>query len=107
VNCFIYRLECPDRKTKASAILREWHRVAAEDWQREYGWTPEHWETMTGEGRQGLCFRRAGYRPIGMTTGRSARRPAGNTHGPRVWVDAEPKLVLYRGPLARRPEETA
>ena len=49
----------------------------------------------------GACFRRAGYRSLGMTTGRTARRPAGSTHGARVWSDGTPKLVLYRGPLAR------
>jgi hypothetical protein len=36
-----------------------------------------------------------------MTTGRTARRPAGSTHGARVWSDGTPKLVLYRGPLVR------
>ena len=110
VNCFVFRLECPDRVAKASTILREWHAVAEQDWEREYGWKPEHWESMVGQGdaaNPGACFRRAGYRMIGLTTGRSARRPAGHTRGPRVWSDSEPKMVFYRGPLCRRPREAA
>lgn len=103
VNNFIYRLE-GQRSASAGDILREWHSIAAEAWRERYGWTPVHWETMIGQGddsNPGACFKRAGYRSLGMTTGRSARRPAGSTHGARVWGDAPPKLVLYRGPLAR------
>lgn len=80
------------------------------EWDRRYGQPIVHWETMIGQGavgNLGACFRRAGYRPLGWTTGRSARRPPGNTHGPRVWCDSEPKLVLYRGPLARKPGTTS
>lgn len=104
VCCFIYRRTAG--VTKGSSILRAWHDVAALDWQHRYGWIPEHWETLVlpsavNSRVPGACFRRAGYRPLGMTTGRSARRPAGRSHGARIWEDAEPKLVLYRGPLAR------
>jgi hypothetical protein len=111
VSCFIARFE--GHTTRAGDILRAWHPVAAQHWEGRYGWAPVHWETMVGNateggrthhgGALGACFRRSGYRSLGWTTGRSARRPAGNTHGPRVWTDAEPKLVLYRGPLARLP----
>jgi hypothetical protein len=102
VLCTLYRLDAAG-ETVASSILRAWHPIAALDWQARYGWTPVHWETMAGQGEEvlGYCFRRAGYRSLGLTTGRTARRPAGHTHGPRVWSDAPPKLVLYRGPLAR------
>lgn len=106
VCCFIFRLEGP-RRISAHRVLRAWHPLAAEAWRLRYGWTPVHWETMVGQGdarNPGACFRRAGYRKLGLTTGRTARRPAGNTHGPRVWSDSTPKLVLYRGPLARLPE---
>lgn len=89
-----------------SAILRAWHPVAGLLWQAEYGEALEHWESLVlpsavASEVPGACFRKAGYRSLGMTTGRSARRPAGSTHTARVWSDAEPKLVLYRGPLAR------
>lgn len=105
VCCFVYRLE-RDGPTKASVLLRDWHMVASHDWGMRYGWTPEHWETFVDPSKvkskvPGACFRRAGYRSLGLTTGRSARRPEGHAHGPRVWEDAEPKLMLYRGPLAR------
>jgi len=89
-----------------SAILRAWHPVASREWLQAYGENLEHWESLVLPGAvasevPGACFRKAGYRSLGMTTGRSARRPAGSTHAARVWCDAEPKLVLYRGPLAR------
>jgi hypothetical protein len=105
VCCFIYRLEGA-RLAAASTILRAWLEQAARDWAYYYGAAPTHWETLVGQGvagHHGACFRRVGFRPLGLTTGRSARRPAGATHGPRVWFDATPKLVLYRGPLARLP----
>jgi len=108
VCCFIYRLELGGA-TPASVILKQWHDLAAEQWKRRYGEDVEHWETMCdpshGEDVTGYCFRRAGYRSLGMTTGRSARRPAGSTRGSRVWSDSDPKLVLYRGPLARLPRQ--
>lgn len=106
VSCTIFRVTAPG-PTRAGALLQLWHPLAAREWAHRYGWEPEHWETMCMDrghgGAIGACFRRAGYRRLGWTTGRSARRPAGNTHGPRIWEDADPKLVLYRGPLHRRP----
>lgn len=111
VSCFIFRLA--GHTTRASDVLRAWHEQAAVDWEARYGWAPVHWETLVGNategGRQhhggalGACFRRCGYRSLGWTTGRSARRPPGATHGARVWSDAAPKLALYRGPLPRQP----
>jgi len=101
----IYRIDAPG-VLRASTLLKAWHDVAADDWAARYGWRPEHWETLVdpaevqGEG-PGYTFRRAGYRSLGLTTGRSARRPAGSTHSARVWSDSTPKLVLYRGSLAR------
>ena len=103
---FIYRIS--DVDTLASEILKQWHEIAAAHWADRYGWVPVHWESLCQRGATrsevvGACFRRAGYRSLGDTTGRSARRPAGNTHGARVWVDAPPKTVFYRGPLDRLP----
>lgn len=103
VSNFIFRLE-GERVTPASAILKAWMPVASKAWADRYGWTPIHWETMVGQGDErnlGACFRRAGWRSLGWTTGRSARRQSGNSHSKRTWHDAPPKLVLYRGPLAR------
>lgn len=103
---FIYRLEGP-RTALASGILKEWLPVAGEGWRDRYGWLPIHWETMIGQGdvrNLGACFKKAGFRSLGMTTGRSARRPAGHTQGPRIWMDSTPKLVLYKGPLHRLPD---
>lgn len=107
VCCFIFRLE-REGDARGSDILRAWHPVAASAWENRYGWSPQHWETLVDPTRvrsvvPGACFRRAGYRSLGMTTGRSARRPAGRSHGARVWEDSTPKLVLYRGPLHRLP----
>lgn len=104
---FVYRLEAPG-ELKASAILKLWHVVAAAEWAAKYGWAPEHWETMVDPKEvtsevPGACFRRAGYRSLGMTTGRSVVRTGRAYTEARTWVDASPKLVLYRGPLARVP----
>jgi hypothetical protein len=101
---FIFRRE--SGSVRGSDILRAWHPVAELDWLQRYGWQPVHWETLVlptaiDSSVPGACFRRAGYRSLGLTTGRSARRPKGHTRGPRVWNDAERKLVLYRGPLHR------
>lgn len=110
---FIYRLD-EKGPTRASAILKAWHGPASIDWAYWCGWRPVHWETLVdpaevgpGDDKDehvpGYCFRRAGYRSLGDTTGRTARRPAGSTHGARVWSDGSVKLVLYRGPLKRTP----
>ena len=93
-------------RAPGSVILRAWHSIAALQWWSAFGETLEHWETLVLPSAvisavPGACFRKAGYRLLGTTTGRQARRPAGSTRGPRVWSDAQPKLVFYRGPLAR------
>lgn len=106
VACFIYRLDAPGA-VKASLILREWHQIALAAWRVRYGWEPVHWETLVEPGAvassvPGACFRRAGYRSLGLTTGLSARRPPGRTHAPRLIIRGVPlKLVFYRGPLVR------
>lgn len=71
VSCFVYRLTAPG-EALASEILRMWEREAHRDWHCVYGWPPEHWESMCQPGATaspvvGACFRRAGWRPIGMT----------------------------------------
>jgi len=106
VSNFIFRLEGP-RETPASGILRAWMPIAADAWAERYGWRPVHWESMVGQGDEkvlGACYRGARWRALGWTTGRSARRPAGHTRGPRVWGASAPKLVFYYGPLARLAE---
>ncbi len=108
VSNFIYRLEGA-RLTTARDILRQWMPVAADCWERRYGWRPVHWESMVGQGDTkvlGACFRGARWRRLGWTTGRTARRQTGNAHGKRAWSDAPPKLVFYFGPLAREPEKS-
>jgi hypothetical protein len=105
VNNFIFRLERKGQ-AKASAVLKQWHPIASQQWEARYGWPIVHWETMIDSSKTqskvcGACYRRAGYRRIGKTTGRTCRRPAGNTHGARVWSDGTVKDVFYRGPLSR------
>jgi hypothetical protein len=109
VCCFIFRRVDPisPGRPHGSSILKLWHHQAEADWEARYGWCPEHWETLVSpmavqSSNPGACFLKAGYRALGMTTGRGARRPPGSTHdAPRVWSDGVPKLVLYRGPLPR------
>jgi len=108
VNNFIFRRT--GGTVPGSEILKRWHPVAAAAWQFRYGWEPLHWETMVLPSAvesevPGACYRRAGYRSLGLTTGRGARRPPGHRSGPRVWGNTEPKLVLYRGPLGRLPRQ--
>jgi hypothetical protein len=116
VGNFIFRLEREAAEPTASDVLRDLLPEFLDDWQRRYGWMPLHIETLVDPGEVGLgrvdhvagyAYRRAGFRSLGMTTGRSARRPPGATHAARVWMDSTPKLVLYRGPLARLPAPIA
>ena len=103
VSCFIFRLEGP-RATVAHEILKAWLPVASDCWLLRYGWRPIHWESMVGQGDEknlGACFSGARWRRLGWTTGRTARRQTGNAHGKRIWSDSPPKMVFYKGPLAR------
>lgn len=107
VSCFIFRVETEDL-ARGSAVLKAWHVVASREWNTRYGFVPLHWETLVDPAKvkskvAGACFRRAGYRSLGMTTGRGARRPAGSTHSARVWGETAPRMVFYRGPLHRLP----
>ena len=107
VCCFIYRrVAAGITKVRGGDLLSMWHGVASEAWSERYGWEPVHWESLVQASAvesdvPGACFRSAGYRSLGLTTGRGARRPAGSTHSARVWGNTEPKLVFYRGPLHR------
>lgn len=107
VCCFIYRRERSGGPA-GGEIISTYHDVAAAEWSRRWGQVIEHWESMVDSSEvassvPGSCFRRAGYRSLGETTGRSARRPPGASRGPRVWTDSSKKMVFYRGPLSRVP----
>lgn len=113
---FIFRLERPGA-VRASEILRAWRVVAASGWAERYDEELVHFETSIDPSKVassvvGACYRRAGYRHIGQTTGRTCRRPAGGgagigEHGTdnwpkgRVWTDGSVKEVFYFGPLPR------
>lgn len=113
---FIFRLEAAGA-IKASQILRAWIPVAEAEWLRRYDESLVHLETMIDPSKTtspvvGACYRRAGFRHIGQTTGRMCRRPAagegagahGSTSWPsggRQWGQGSVKQVFYRGPLAR------
>lgn len=109
VSNFIFRrLDDGAVPVHGSDLIRAWMLIAAEDWAAEYGWAPEHWETMVMPSSvasrvPGAAYRRAGWRSLGWTTGRGARRPSGAGHGARVWGSVPKKLVFYLGPLARLP----
>lgn len=105
VSNFIFRLE-RDTGPNASHVLKHCLPLFIDEWERRYGWRPLHIETLVDPSEvssevPGYCYRRSGFRSLGMTTGRSARRPAGHSHSVRVWSDSTPKLVLYYGPLPR------
>ncbi len=114
---FFYRLEAPGA-WRASEILLAWHTQMPDDWMARYPTSkyptssrPTHIETMVDAAKvtsvnPGYCYKLAGYKLIGGTTGRGARRPPGHTHGARVWGDVSRKIVFYHGPLpiVRPPE---
>lgn len=105
VGCFIYRVEARGL-ARSSDVLKAWHLVASAEWLTRYRFAPVHWETLVDpaeveSANAGACFRRAGYRCLGWTSGRGARRPAGASHAARVWGPTAKRLVFYRGPLAR------
>lgn len=105
---FFFRAErLPDAPApSSSALIRALLVHSLDAWARRYGSRPEHIETLVDAASvaseiPGYCYRRAGFRPIGHTTGRGARRPEGSSRGPRVWGETSVRVVLYRGPLAR------
>lgn len=105
VGCFIFRVD-KQGLARGSDVLKAWHVAASREWSTRYGFVPLHWETLVDPAEvesevAGACFRRAGYRRLGPTTGRGARRPAGSTHGAREWGDTPIRQVFYRGPLHR------
>lgn len=101
--CFIYRVE--GHNERASCILKQWLPIAKAEWLDKYGEELIHIETMVDESKTkssvgGACFRRAGFRSLGDTTGLEVSRP----NGRRVFKPGgTPKLVLYHGPLPRLP----
>lgn len=102
--CYIYKA---DRGVLlASAILKKVHPIASAEWARLYDEEIIHWETLVDPTKitsvvPGACFRRAGYRSLGMTTGVEVNR----LNGKRVFTQGgSKKLVLYRGPLPRLPK---
>ncbi len=109
VNNYMFRLE-NDGTHKASEILRELEARVAHDWRAQYGWEPQHWETMIDPDAVmsdvvGGSYRKAGYRRLGPTSGLSFRRPTGRGSGPRLEVPGTQKQVFYRGPFDRVPRQ--
>lgn len=95
-SCVAFRVEGAPHGF-ASACLAEFRAGAASDWKREYGDEIMAWETTVEPPRYGACFRKDGWRRVGRTTGRGARRPAGHGHGrKRVFVATTRKIVLVR-----------
>lgn len=103
VCVFMYQLvDRSKRVSEASTILAKWHGIASWCWLIRYNWRPVHWETFVNpllireRDNPGACFKRVGYRTIGMTSGTTHcyskhRTPEQNAS----------KIILYKGPLAR------
>lgn len=108
VCVFMYQLvDQRKRYNCASTILKRWESIASKCWFLRYGWRPMHWETFVNpqlikeKDNPGACFKRAGYRTLGWTSGKSAQ----HYHPERTVAQNSRKIVLYKGPLARIPEQ--
>ena len=96
VACVAFRVEGAPFGVASRAIAL-WRASVAQDWSERYGDAVRAWETLVGPPRSGACFRHDGWRRVGYTTGRGARRPGGHGHSKRIWIDTgERKMVLLR-----------
>ena len=78
-------VRCPRR---ARQVLGHVLRRLPADLVRRYGYRPWGVETLVGPGQPGTCFRAAGFKYAGPTTGRGrqARSPAGHQSKQSVFV---------------------
>jgi hypothetical protein len=93
----------------ASHVLGQLARRVATDWQSHWGFAPVLMETFVDPRRfAGTCYRAAGWRVLGETSGRGLARPGKCYHSsPRLVLvkplQADCRGLLCRGPLSGRP----
>jgi len=107
VNNIFYNVSSADKYPKrnfTSHVLVEAEKQVVIDWLDKYGDEVRGFETLVELPRTGELYKRAGYVPVGRTTGYTCKRVAGNGtdswSGKRVWnTDPEqlrPKIVLCK-----------
>lgn len=85
-----------------SRVLREFRRVAIDDWNAKYGDHVLGFETLVELPRSGECYKRDGWAQVGVTKGFTCKRVSGKGTdawgGKRVWDtdNLRPKAVLVR-----------
>jgi hypothetical protein len=93
----------------ASHVLGQLVRRVARDWQSHWGFAPVLMETFVDPSRfAGTCYRAAGWRVLGETSGRGLARPGKRYHSRPRLVLIKPlqedcRRLLCTGPLSGRP----
>ena len=81
----------------ASHLLRRVTRRLSQDWQAQYGHPIHLVETFVERDRfAGTCYRAAGWRAVGVTTGRGRNAPSAAPQGPRKAVYLLPLRADFR-----------
>ena len=84
----------------ASHLLSRVTRRLSQDWQAKYGHPIHLVETFVQRERfAGTCYRAAGWRPVGVTTGRGRNAPSGAPQGPVKEVWLQPLRADFRRQL--------
>jgi hypothetical protein len=104
INNIFFHCEPPDGgyqvRNFTTAVVQEWTRIAAADWENFYGDKVIGFETLVELPRTGELYRRAGWIETGITKGYTCKRTAGkgtdSWSGKRIWdtENLRPKRVL-------------
>jgi hypothetical protein len=82
------------------AVVEHWEKVSPLGWKDRYGDDVVGFETLVQIPRTGECYRRAGWRKVGLTKGHTCRRVAGKStdswSGRRVWSRGPRKWVFVK-----------
>jgi len=85
-----------------SGCLAEWRKVMIDKWFKKYGDMVVGFESLVQLPRTGECYKRDGWKEIGITKGYTCKREAGygtdSWSGQRVWntTDLKPKRVFVK-----------
>jgi hypothetical protein len=87
-------------KYLAGHILGQLARQVGQDWHEQWGYRPLLMETFVDPDRfQGICYRAAGWKCLGMTTGEGLRRPGRSYATTPKIIFVRPLVVDFRKQL--------
>ena len=92
------------KRNFAEYCLKKFRERIIVDWEKEYGDKVYLFETLVELPREGECYRRDGWKEVGVTKGFTCKRVAGvgtdSWSGKRVWdtENLRPKRVFLREP---------